>query len=93
MEGWLAAFAGLFAYGKYLEHESKAERAREERERAIEALRARAERLQEAVDDMEAALRYDPQAHTEKQMEAARRRADRAEEALLLAEAGVGRLP
>ena len=93
MDGLFAAAVGLFAYGKYLEHEIKSERAREERESAIEALRERAERLQEAVADMESALRYDPQAHSEKQMDAARRKADRAEEALLLAEAGVGRLP
>ena len=91
MDGLFVAALGLFAYGTYLEHESAIERVREERESAIEALRERAERLQEAVDDMESALRYDPQAHSEKQLNAARRKADRAEEALLMARAGVQR--
>lgn len=91
MDGLIAAIAGLFAYSKYLEYESKSERAREERESAIEALSERAERLRDAVKDMEEELRYNPGAYSLKQLHKAEDKADRAEEALWMAQAGVHR--
>lgn len=84
----LLVAVGLYAYGKCLEAEVERDRRRLQAEQAIEALRQRAQDLQDALHDMELDLITDPGKYSARHMRAARRRADRAQEAALLAEAG-----
>ena len=56
---------------------------------ALIQLRARAEQLQQALEDMQLEQTLDPGTHSVKQLRAAQQQADRAQEALLLAEAGI----
>ncbi|MBB6579380.1 hypothetical protein HNP33_003492 [Comamonas odontotermitis] len=84
----LLFFAGIAAYYKLEEVLAERETAQTKRELALIQLRARAEQLQQELEDMQFDQTLQPSRHSAKQLCAARQRADRAQEALLMAEAG-----
>lgn len=83
----LLSFAGIAAYYKLDQVLAEREAAQTQRELALIQLRARAEQLQQELEDMQFDQSLYPGQHSAKQLRAAQLRADRAQEALLLAEA------
>ena len=85
----LLFFAGIAAYYKLEEVLAERETAQTKRDLALIQLRARAEQLQQELEDMQFDQTLQPSRHSAKQLRAAQQQADRAQEALLLAEAGI----